>query len=437
MNTEHMLDCDNIINSIQTLFCKLDEKEARLAILQKKLLRTSVELALMGKPLKKIFEDLEFGFESDTFLVATFDLCDKGELFNPDGSSMVEDSDIRLVKSMVYDSFEEYLGGVSIAYCCESSKYFGDILINLSDVDSPDSAESARNRLNQTAESALSAIEQYCGIHLIFAMSNVTRGFTKLNKAKQEAYQALSRISASNPISRMAISDLPTVTYQNRSFYDDNPDAKPHYQQERLFFQSILRHDFSQAQTVQELLVALDIQNGVPVDMISRNIAGHLDSVSRLINLPKDMSDSLHSAINDIRELTSIRELKSAVIDFFQLLSNMESNLSKGNDTMQLIRQHILDNYADPNISLFSISEFYGINQSYASRMFKACYGTGILDYIHTLRLTHARELLVSSDKSIDEIYSLVGYTNRRTFDRTFKQAEGMTATTYRNKFKN
>lgn len=73
-----------------------------------------------------------------------------------------------------------------------------------------------------------------------------------------------------------------------------------------------------------------------------------------------------------------------------------------------------------------------GVTQSKASREFNGKYGFGVLQYMQELRIEKAMHLLTGTEMDIDEIYTTVGYTNRRTFDRIFRQYNGMTAVRYR-----
>ena len=53
-------------------------------------------------------------------------------------------------------------------------------------------------------------------------------------------------------------------------------------------------------------------------------------------------------------------------------------------------------------------------------------------NYLATLRIDRAKELLRTTDMSVDEISSAVGYTNVTSFGRKFKQEVGLTPTQYR-----
>lgn len=62
----------------------------------------------------------------------------------------------------------------------------------------------------------------------------------------------------------------------------------------------------------------------------------------------------------------------------------------------------------------------------------KEVFGIGILDFIHPQRLLHAKELLKDPANQIDMIWEAVGYTNRRTFNRSFRRLENMSASEHR-----
>ena len=61
------------------------------------------------------------------------------------------------------------------------------------------------------------------------------------------------------------------------------------------------------------------------------------------------------------------------------------------------------------------------------SYLFKKEMGENFSDYVWNLRLGKAKELLLNTDMSIDDISLAVGYVNTSSFRRKFKQATGMT----------
>ena len=57
--------------------------------------------------------------------------------------------------------------------------------------------------------------------------------------------------------------------------------------------------------------------------------------------------------------------------------------------------------------------------------------GCGVLEYIHRVRLKHAKEQLKEGN-SVKQVASAVGYTDTQALTRAFKRYEGVTPSQYR-----
>jgi AraC-like DNA-binding protein len=66
------------------------------------------------------------------------------------------------------------------------------------------------------------------------------------------------------------------------------------------------------------------------------------------------------------------------------------------------------------------------------SRRFREATGTSFREYLTIVRLAHARQLLVSSSRSITDIAHEVGFYDLPHFDRTFRAWFGVTPRTFR-----
>ena len=84
-------------------------------------------------------------------------------------------------------------------------------------------------------------------------------------------------------------------------------------------------------------------------------------------------------------------------------------------------------NYADAMIGLYLISEKLGVSNTYLSTTFKDEYGIGIIQYINTLRIEHAKRLIMTTDMLIKDIAITVGFSSDVSFIRVFKQYENTT----------
>lgn len=116
-----------------------------------------------------------------------------------------------------------------------------------------------------------------------------------------------------------------------------------------------------------------------------------------------------------------------------ELFKNMEL-IEKGNydhDLAKDIISYCYENY-NTDISLQSIADALHISRCYISRIFSKRLHISFNDYINSLRIRKACEILKAGDMSVTEIAYAVGYNSVRTFDRCFMTVRGMTPKEYR-----
>lgn len=102
-------------------------------------------------------------------------------------------------------------------------------------------------------------------------------------------------------------------------------------------------------------------------------------------------------------------------------------------DVVDKALSYLNDHYADPNISAQYIADLYHITPSYFSRLFNERSGQAFPDYLATLRIEKAAEILLTDqNRSIQEICEKVGYTNSSYFTATFKKKYGITPGQFR-----
>lgn len=98
---------------------------------------------------------------------------------------------------------------------------------------------------------------------------------------------------------------------------------------------------------------------------------------------------------------------------------------------MSRLIRHVHLNFKE-NLTLKQLSDQFHLSVPYISRAFRKQTGRSLLDYIHELRINSAASLLVTTDLSIAEISSEVGFESFRTFSRVFKLLKGKTPSEYR-----
>ena len=117
------------------------------------------------------------------------------------------------------------------------------------------------------------------------------------------------------------------------------------------------------------------------------------------------------------------------------LISCISATMQKSfNATPQLIvqaRDYISQHFCE-DLSLDRLSHVLGINKYYFVRLFKSSTGYTPNEYIIMERINHAKELLRSTDLTINEVADEVGFHNPGHFINLFKRSLGMTPGMYR-----
>ena len=101
-------------------------------------------------------------------------------------------------------------------------------------------------------------------------------------------------------------------------------------------------------------------------------------------------------------------------------------------DLVTNIKAYIDKNYTNKMLNIASIGDYFNITPYYASNMFKKAEGISMLDYIGSLRVSVAKEIMQNDHSSMEVIAQQVGFSNVRTFMRAFSKYEGVTPGKYK-----
>ncbi len=88
----------------------------------------------------------------------------------------------------------------------------------------------------------------------------------------------------------------------------------------------------------------------------------------------------------------------------------------------------------EKELDLIKLAKQHHVSYSFFRKMFKNYTGVAPGQYHLQLRITRAKELLVSTDKSVKEICYELGFNSIYYFSNMFKKKEGVTPTHFRNK---
>lgn len=150
-----------------------------------------------------------------------------------------------------------------------------------------------------------------------------------------------------------------------------------------------------------------------------------------------ELTAAIRSLIRLHEEKTDDTDLLAAqqIVDLLTLVCTESAEQNAASTVLDDKLKNIigyLDEHYTENISLDELSERFFISKYYLSREFKKEFGTTIVQYLLTKKITNAKELLRYSNSSIEEIAQLCGIGDASYFNKVFKKLEGCTASEYR-----
>ena len=91
-----------------------------------------------------------------------------------------------------------------------------------------------------------------------------------------------------------------------------------------------------------------------------------------------------------------------------------------------------LDSHYTEEINLQELATAFKVSTFYLAHIFKDCFGYSPMQYILRRRIGEAQSLLISTDLSVTEIASRVGYDNPSHFNRQFSKYVGLPPRRYK-----
>ncbi len=114
----------------------------------------------------------------------------------------------------------------------------------------------------------------------------------------------------------------------------------------------------------------------------------------------------------------------------FAHLFNYES-IRYPSHTVNLVIKYIHNHLYD-SLSNGDIADYFFINPSYLSHLFRKTTGTSLRSYINRQKINEAKHLLLSTDFSLSYISELLHFSSQSRFTKIFKEATGYTPKSFR-----
>ena len=140
------------------------------------------------------------------------------------------------------------------------------------------------------------------------------------------------------------------------------------------------------------------------------------------------MNRSYEEATNAVNFSNQDDIIHISNIDSFTKYKDFDNDKTK---LFNKVKSYITDNLKE-DLNLESIAHNFNLSPYYFSRTFKEVMGCKLTDYINTIRIKKAKELLIENKMSIKEIGYTVGYSDPNYFSKVFKKYEGYSPKEYK-----
>lgn len=140
-----------------------------------------------------------------------------------------------------------------------------------------------------------------------------------------------------------------------------------------------------------------------------------------------ELNDTMRFADTVDNSRSYMRKLLSEVIEIRNQLSG-----KKYTEIIEKARNYIQENYQNEDMSLQSVASNVNVSSNHFSAIFRKETGETFIEYLTTVRMEKAKELLICTSMKTSEVGFEVGYKDPHYFSYIFKKIQGMSPKEYR-----
>lgn len=136
----------------------------------------------------------------------------------------------------------------------------------------------------------------------------------------------------------------------------------------------------------------------------------------------------------NVDEALTIQELYDIHRNMLMTYTQLVAERKLGTPTLTMLPknvQHYIENNITEKITTEDIARELNIGRSYLSTMFKKEVGINLGEYINRLKIDEAKRMMLTTDQSLTQIATTLGYATQSHFIEVFKRLEGVTPTEF------
>lgn len=285
------------------------------------------------------------------------------------------------------------------------------------------SADELQKEIHQYFSRVQNELESECGIFTFISVSSYFENYDELPKRYQEAMR----------LQKYCVLDgygscVDDGHIRNRTSQDVNID-------EVMLRKMILQKDQEGALNYVEDLFINNIKENADMNTLYQmtlKIAMTLWEVKSEYNLEQKNMQDLSGMIEQIYHAEDIFGVKRIFIsEIIEIITYLHTADSHYTPVVKQIMTEVKENYRK-DMNLKTLAYKYHMNASYLGQIFQKEVGCSFTQYLSNTKNSVAKDLILNTNKRINDIAKEVGYTDTSYFYRKFKQCYGVSPASLR-----
>lgn len=375
-------------------------------------------------PLSDVLAAYEVSFRHERFGVFMMYIDDYGKLDTPVEDESYYDR-VKLLHFMMINVVEELANKNNMAYVVEMDEYLCCIL---NGPDHSDQLEEWKSIARQAQEFLFTHVK----VVVTISISSIHQSLFGLQEAYEEAMEAMEY--------KFLMSGGEVIVYDEvvqEASMGQNPAYYYPLVAEQQLINFIKTGDAEKAMSITKDIISTNTtREQVSIPFIRCIVVEFASTFMRaMIEMPgrtEQESLSFERVHNQLLQCRSIKDLEVELVKIIKLLCSAEKQSSVNDELMEKVQTYVDQHYCEPSLNLSVIGDAFEMTPPYLARLFKKHNGESLLEYLHKIRINHAKRLLKETSVSVLEIGSQVGFNEISTFNRIFKKYEGITPGKFR-----
>ena len=154
------------------------------------------------------------------------------------------------------------------------------------------------------------------------------------------------------------------------------------------------------------------------------NLGMNKENISEMLG---DLSNTMQYAESVDSAKDYIRELLTCLIEHRNQMSD-----KRYVEIIDKAKEYIQGNYKNDDMSLQTVASYVNVSSNHFSAIFRKETGDTFIDYLTTVRMDKAKDLLTCTSMKTSDVGFEVGYRDPHYFSYIFKKTQGMSPKEYR-----